>query len=49
MRRPQSPCAGPLTDLLLVIYKRRPARSEGIEILGDVQLLDFWLERVGFG
>jgi hypothetical protein len=32
---------GPLIDLLLVIYKRRPARSEGIEILGDVQLLDF--------
>jgi uncharacterized protein (TIGR03083 family) len=40
---------GPLIDLLLVIYKRRPARSEGIEILGDVQLLDFWLERVSFG
>ncbi|MGH3910323.1 MAG: maleylpyruvate isomerase family mycothiol-dependent enzyme [Pseudonocardiaceae bacterium] len=40
---------GPLVDLLLVIYKRRPARSEGIEILGDVQLLDFWLERVSFG
>lgn len=40
---------GPLTDLLLVIYKRRPARSEGIEILGDEQFLDFWLERVSFG
>jgi hypothetical protein len=40
---------GPLIDLLLVIYKRRPARSEGIEILGDAQLLDFWLERVSFG
>jgi len=40
---------GPLTDLLLVIYKRRPARSEGIEIFGDAQLLGFWLERVGFG
>lgn len=40
---------GPLTELLLVIYKRRPARSDGIEILGDVQLLDFWLERVSFG
>ena len=39
---------GPLTDLLLVIYKRRPARSKGIEILGDAQLLDFWLERVSF-
>jgi uncharacterized protein (TIGR03083 family) len=39
---------GPLTDLLLVIYKRRPTRSEGIEILGDEKLLDFWLERVSF-
>jgi uncharacterized protein (TIGR03083 family) len=40
---------GPLTDLLLVIYKRRPARGPGIEVLGDAQLLDFWLERVSFG
>lgn len=30
---------GPLTDLLLVSCKRRPARSEGIEILGDEQFL----------
>ncbi|MGQ0775738.1 MAG: hypothetical protein ACT4NY_15190 [Pseudonocardiales bacterium] len=40
---------GPLIDLLLVVYRRRPARSEGIEILGDGQLLDFWLERISFG
>ena len=40
---------GPLTDLLLVIYRRRSPRSEGIEVLGDAELLDFWLERVGFG
>ncbi|MFI2346703.1 maleylpyruvate isomerase family mycothiol-dependent enzyme [Streptomyces sp. NPDC019443] len=40
---------GPLTELLLVVYGRRPARSERIEILGDAELLDFWLERVGFG
>lgn len=39
---------GPLTGLLLVVYRRQPARSEGIEVLGDVQLLDFWLERVSF-
>lgn len=39
---------GPLTDLLLVVYLRRPARSEGIEVLGDARLLDFWLERVSF-
>jgi uncharacterized protein (TIGR03083 family) len=36
---------GPLADLLLVIYRRMPAHSERIEVLGDVQLLDFWLER----
>ncbi|MFD9225335.1 maleylpyruvate isomerase family mycothiol-dependent enzyme [Streptomyces sp. NPDC060064] len=40
---------GSLTDLLLVVYRRRPARADGIEILGDGTLLDFWLERVGFG
>jgi uncharacterized protein (TIGR03083 family) len=40
---------GPLTGLLLLVYRRRPARSRGIEVLGDLQLLDFWLERVGFG
>jgi uncharacterized protein (TIGR03083 family) len=40
---------GPVTSLLLVIYKRRPARGAGIEILGDADLLDFWLERVSFG
>jgi len=39
---------GPLTGLLLVVYLRRPARSEGIEVLGDVRLLDFRLERVSF-
>ncbi|MET7714794.1 maleylpyruvate isomerase family mycothiol-dependent enzyme [Streptomyces sp. NPDC005407] len=40
---------GPLTELLLVVYGRRAARSERIEILGDAELLEFWLERVGFG
>lgn len=40
---------GPLTDLLLIVYKRRPPRTEGVEVLGDEQLLDFWLERVSFG
>ncbi|MEV7011034.1 maleylpyruvate isomerase family mycothiol-dependent enzyme [Streptosporangium sp. NPDC051022] len=40
---------GPLTDLLLIVYRRRPARGEGIQIFGDEGLLDFWLERVGFG
>lgn len=39
---------GRLTDLLLVIYRRRPAHRENVEILGDVQLLDFLLERVRY-
>jgi hypothetical protein len=39
----------PLTDLLLLIYKRRPARGEGIAVFGDADLLDFWLDRVSFG
>lgn len=40
---------GPLTDLLLVIYRRKAVRSNGIEILGDVALLDLWLGHVAFG
>ncbi|MGY0057364.1 maleylpyruvate isomerase family mycothiol-dependent enzyme [Streptomyces sp. LZ34] len=39
----------PLTDLLLLVYRRRPAHGEGVEVLGDAQLLDFWLDRVAFG
>ena len=39
---------GPLTELLLVIYKRRPARGDDIEAFGDTALLDFWLDRVSF-
>nr|WP_280725400.1 hypothetical protein [Kitasatospora sp. MAA4] len=38
----------PLTDLLLLVYKRRPATGAPIEILGDEQLLHFWLDRVSF-
>ena len=40
---------GPLTDLLLLIYRRTSADSGAVEILGDRPLLDFWVERVGFG
>jgi hypothetical protein len=43
-RRPR-----PLTDLLLLIYKRRPGHGAGIEVFGDADLLGFWLERVSFG
>ena len=37
---------GPLTDVLLVFYRRLPAGSERVEVLGDAALLDFWLDRV---
>ena len=37
---------GPLTDVLLVFYRRLPADSERVEVLGDAALLDFWLDRV---
>jgi uncharacterized protein (TIGR03083 family) len=40
---------GPLVELLLIVYKRRPPRVGAVEILGDEELLDFWLERVDFG
>jgi uncharacterized protein (TIGR03083 family) len=37
---------GPLADVLRVFYRRLPADSERVEVLGEVALLDFWLERV---
>jgi uncharacterized protein (TIGR03083 family) len=50
-RRADEPAAaeirGPVTDLLLAIYRRRPV--DGLDVTGDVKLVDFWLERVGFG
>jgi uncharacterized protein (TIGR03083 family) len=52
-RRAHEKCAvavrGPLTDLLLLVYRRRPVRTAGVEVIGDANLLDFWLDRVGFG
>lgn len=38
---------GPVTELLLAIYRRRPVT--GLDISGDAKLVDFWLERVAFG
>ena len=38
---------GPVTELLLAIYRRRPVT--GLDIAGDATLVDFWLERVAFG
>ncbi|MEV6548144.1 maleylpyruvate isomerase family mycothiol-dependent enzyme [Streptomyces sp. NPDC051597] len=40
---------GPLTDVLSVFYRRLPADSPRVEVLGDAALLDFWLERASFG
>ncbi|WP_329399012.1 maleylpyruvate isomerase family mycothiol-dependent enzyme [Streptomyces melanogenes] len=40
---------GPLTDVLSVFYRRLPADSPRVEVLGDAELLDFWLQRASFG
>ncbi|MFB7913166.1 maleylpyruvate isomerase family mycothiol-dependent enzyme [Streptomyces sp. NPDC056061] len=40
---------GPLTDLMLVFNRRLPADSDRVEVLGDAELLDFWLEHTTFG
>jgi hypothetical protein len=40
---------GALTDLLLVIYRRKVVPGPGIDVLGDHTLLDFWLGHVAFG
>jgi uncharacterized protein (TIGR03083 family) len=37
---------GPLADVLRVFWRRLPADSERVEVLGDAALLDFWLDRV---
>jgi uncharacterized protein (TIGR03083 family) len=37
----------PVTELLLTIYRRRSVA--GLHVTGDAKLVDFWLERVGFG
>jgi uncharacterized protein (TIGR03083 family) len=50
-RRSDEPAAaelrGPVTDLLLVLYRRMPVTD--VILSGDARLVDFWLERVGFG
>ncbi|WP_030746637.1 maleylpyruvate isomerase family mycothiol-dependent enzyme [Streptomyces sp. NRRL S-31] len=40
---------GPLVDVLQVFYRRQPADSGRVEVLGDAGLLDAWLERASFG
>ncbi|NLU76755.1 maleylpyruvate isomerase family protein [Streptomyces sp. HNM0575] len=38
----------PLTDLVLLLYRRRTAAAEAVEVRGDADLLDLWLDRSGF-
>ncbi|WP_263164882.1 maleylpyruvate isomerase family mycothiol-dependent enzyme [Streptomyces sp. SCSIO ZS0520] len=38
----------PVADLALLLYRRRTAADEGVEIRGDAGLLDLWLECAGF-
>lgn len=40
---------GPLTELLLALYRRRPPRGDRLVVEGDDALFDAWLARVGFG
>ncbi|MFJ8544251.1 maleylpyruvate isomerase family mycothiol-dependent enzyme [Streptomyces sp. NPDC093586] len=40
---------GPLTDVLLAFYRRLPLDAPGLEVLGEREVLEFWLERASFG
>ncbi|MBD0424152.1 maleylpyruvate isomerase family mycothiol-dependent enzyme [Streptomyces sp. TRM S81-3] len=40
---------GPLTSVLLAFYRRLPLDAPELEVLGERELLDFWLERATFG
>ncbi|MFF8912827.1 maleylpyruvate isomerase family mycothiol-dependent enzyme [Streptomyces sp. NPDC015032] len=40
---------GPLTDVMLVFNRRLATDSGRVEVLGDSELLDLWLERATFG
>ncbi|MDK0519233.1 maleylpyruvate isomerase family mycothiol-dependent enzyme [Streptomyces sp. ML-6] len=40
---------GTLTDVMLVFNRRLGPDSDRVEVLGDAELLDFWLERAAFG
>jgi uncharacterized protein (TIGR03083 family) len=37
---------GPIADVMRVFWRRLPATSERVQVLGEVGLLGFWLERV---
>lgn len=40
---------GPLTSVLLAFYGRLPLDGSGLEVVGDRDVLEFWLERATFG
>ncbi|MFE2813922.1 maleylpyruvate isomerase family mycothiol-dependent enzyme [Streptomyces nigra] len=40
---------GSLTDVLLAFYRRLPLDAPELEVLGERELLEFWLERATFG
>ncbi|NEE15794.1 maleylpyruvate isomerase family mycothiol-dependent enzyme [Streptomyces sp. SID7499] len=40
---------GPLTCVLLAFYRRLPLEAPELEVLGERELLEFWLERATFG
>ncbi|MFD6424286.1 maleylpyruvate isomerase family mycothiol-dependent enzyme [Streptomyces sp. NPDC060198] len=40
---------GTLTDLMLLMNRRIAPGAEGLEVLGEAALLDFWLARTSFG
>ena len=40
---------GPMTELLLLIYRRRTPHDAAVEIFGDRELLAFWFDRAAFG
>ncbi|MFJ4536483.1 maleylpyruvate isomerase family mycothiol-dependent enzyme [Streptomyces tibetensis] len=40
---------GPLTSVLLAFYRRLPLEAPELEVLGERELLEFWLERATFG
>ncbi|GHH16261.1 hypothetical protein GCM10018780_58530 [Streptomyces lanatus] len=39
---------GPLTAVLLAFYRRLPLDSPDVEVLGERELLEFWLARASF-
>lgn len=40
---------GPLTEILLALYRRRSLDDGSLEVLGDAELLDFWLDHASIG